>query len=291
MKVFAPAKINLFLQVTGRRSDGYHELRSLMCCVGVYDTLTLYFGAKDDGIECDHPLVPNDATNLALKAALLFKAELERHTTLTPQKVFIQLKKTIPVGAGLGGGSSDAATVLKALNRYYSQPFDDAQLHALALRLGADVPFFIRQIPALATGIGERLTPFHYLMPLDVLLVYPGFAIATSEVFGSLNLRLTKCEKKLRYFPFNDAGFDVVRHLCNDLEPTVSERYPVVQKIKKELLNQGAMGALLTGSGSTVFGLFASANDSHKAGEVLARQAGWTVFATRLLLAPEDQIF
>lgn len=290
MKLSAPAKINLFLQVTGRRSDGYHELRSLMCCVGVYDTLTLHLDAETDGIECYHPQVPGDESNLAYKAAMLFKSELEQHTTITARKVFIQLSKVIPVGAGLGGGSSDAASVLTGLNRYYGSPFTNPQLHAMAIRLGADVPFFIDRTPAIATGVGECLTPFTGLSPMEVLLVYPGFGIATAEVFENLNLRLTKCEKKLRNISFKTAGFDVVRHLCNDLEMTVIGRYPVIGKIKEDLLNQGAMGAMMTGSGSTVFGLFATSKASRKACAVLKGRAGWTVFPTRLLLAPETLI-
>lgn len=286
MKLSAPAKVNLFLQVTGRRSDGYHELRSLMCCVGVYDTLTLHMDTDAEGIECDHPQVPGDKTNLAYQAVMLFNTELEQQTGISARKVFIQLSKTIPVGAGLGGGSSDAATVLTGLNRYYGAPFDNARLHAMALRLGADVPFFIDQVPAIATGVGERLAPFPGLPPMDVLLVYPGLSISTAEVFENLNLRLTKCEKKLRYISFEKSGFDVVRHLCNDLEMTVMERYPVIRTIKEAILNQGAMGTLMTGSGSTVFGLFASADAAAKAGAVLARQSGWTVFPTRLLSDP-----
>ena len=287
MSLSAPAKINLFLQVTGRRSDGYHELRSLMCCVDVCDTITLNMQAPADGIACEHPAMPDDADNLAFRAAALFRSELERHTTIRPGKVFIHLEKTIPVGAGLGGGSSDAAAVLRGLNRYYEHPFSTPRLQAMALRLGADVPFFIEGVPALAEGIGERLTPVRNLAPMAVLLVYPGFGIATAEVFKNLNLRLTNCKKKLRNVSFNTAEFNAIRHLCNDLEMTVTERYPVIQEVKKELLNRGAMGALMTGSGSSVFGLFASVADSRKAWRVLSQRPEWKVFATRLLLACE----
>jgi 4-diphosphocytidyl-2-C-methyl-D-erythritol kinase len=286
MILSAPAKINLFLQVTGRRSDGYHELRSLMCCVGLFDTLTLTIGTDQSGIECNHPDVPGDKTNLAFQAAQLYGRELESHTGICPHNVFIKLDKTIPVGAGLGGGSSNAAAVLKGLNRHYKEPFSRADLGSMAVRLGADVPFFIDAVPSLATGIGERLTPIRGLSPLEVLLVYPGFGISTAEAFKNLNLRLTKCEKKLRNLSFDATGFDAVRYLCNDLETAVAKRYPVIEEIKKELIKQGAKGALMTGSGSTVFGIFSSATDSRKAEKVFARHNGWAVFATRLLLAP-----
>jgi 4-diphosphocytidyl-2-C-methyl-D-erythritol kinase len=286
MKLLAPAKINLFLQVTGRRGDGYHELRTLMCCVGIFDTLTVHVGTPRNEIRCDYPGVPADATNLALKAAVLFHEEWARETGSSPMRVSLHLDKTIPVGAGLGGGSSDAAAMLNGLNQYHGLPFERTRLHAMALSLGADVPFFIDRCPAVAMGIGERLMPFHGLPPFAVLLVYPGFVVSTAEVFKNLNLRLTKCEKKLRYLSFDSAKFSAVRHLCNDLETAVIPRYPVIEKIKKELLNQGAMGALMTGSGSTVFGLFATAEESHRAEKALARQAGWQVFSTQLLLNP-----
>lgn len=286
MKLLAPAKINLFLQVTGRREDGYHELRTLMCCVGIFDTLTVHIGSQRNEIRCDYPGVPADATNLALKAAVLFHEELAGKTGTSPLKVSLHLEKKIPVGAGLGGGSSDAAAMLNGLNQYHGLPFDNTWLHTMALSLGADVPFFIERRPAMAMGIGEQLTPFHGLSPFAVLLVYPGFVISTAEAFKNLNLRLTKCKKKLRYLSFDSAKFSAVRNLCNDLETAVIPRYPVIEKIKKELLNQGAMGALMTGSGSTVFGLFATAKESQRAERALVRQSGWQVFSTHLLLNP-----
>ncbi len=284
MEVKAPAKINLFLQVVGRRPDGYHELRSLMCCIGLYDTLALTMGAVRDEITCDSPDVPCDATNLALRAALLFNRTLAGTTSLSPLHVSIHLTKRIPVGAGLGGGSSDAAAVLNTLNGYYNRPLSDTLLHALALELGADVPFFIYARPALATGIGERLEPCTVLPPLAVVVVYPGFGISTARVFKNLNLRLTKCEKHLRYFPFKYGKFDMARHMFNDLEPVAIRQYPVIHKIKNELLNQGARGALMTGSGSAVFGLFTDLQQGCKAADAMTKDGQWQVFATQLLV-------
>jgi 4-diphosphocytidyl-2-C-methyl-D-erythritol kinase len=282
MKISAPAKINLFLQVLGRRDDGYHELRTLMCCIGLHDTLVLRMGTDRSDLTCSDVRIPCNADNLALKAVLLFNRALAAETSIAPLNVAIELIKRIPAGAGLGGGSSDAAAVLKQLNRYYHNPLSDGRLHALALSLGADVPFFIHGRPAIATGVGECLEPYCNLPPWGVVVVYPGFGLSTAEVFNNLNLGLTKCEKQLRYFPFKYGKFDIVRHLCNDLETVAADRFPVIKTIKKELLNQGAMGSLMTGSGSAVFGLFSDLQAARRVGDALAGNAEWQVFATEL---------
>lgn len=153
--LLAPAKINLCLHVLGRRPDGYHELYSLMCPVALYDRLRLRPGGAADQIACDPPSVPADDSNLALKAAKLFNHTLLAEGLKNVPKVCIHLEKKIPVGAGLGGGSSDAAAVLKGLNACHGQPFAGERLRAMALNLGADVPFFIDARPAIAQGIGN----------------------------------------------------------------------------------------------------------------------------------------
>lgn len=289
MELLAPAKLNLYLAVVGRRDDGYHELRTLMCCVGVYDTIVMRmetpFANKpaQAQIVCDHPDVPSDGTNLACRAALTFNEALVAHTTIAPASLSINLKKGIPVGAGLGGGSSDAAAVLRALNTHYDRPFGSRRLQALALSLGADVPFFIDPKPALATGIGEKLTPYSGLTPMGVVIIYPGFGISTAHVFENLNLGLTKCEKQLRYFPFKNGKFNAARHLYNQLETVVVQHHPVIAKIKNDLLDQGAMGSLMTGSGSAVFGLFADAAGAQRAKAAMRQHRGWQVYATELI--------
>ena len=283
MKISAPAKINLFLQVLGRRDDGYHELRTLMVCIGLHDTLVLRMGTSRNAIICSHPDVPADETNLALKAALAYNRALADKTSLIPLNLSIELIKRIPVGAGLGGGSSDAAAVLNGLNRYYNNPLSDEKLHALALSLGADVPFFVHGQPAIATGVGEHLESYTGLSPWGVVVVYPGFGLSTAEVFKNLNLRLTKCEKQLRYFPFKNGKFCALHHLCNDLEPGVTARFPVIQELKKVLLDHGALGALMTGSGSAVFGLFADPQAAQDVRRALACRDEWQIFVTELL--------
>lgn len=282
MEIQAPAKINLFLEVLRRRDDGYHELRTLMCCIGLCDTLKVTLGGTADRIRCDHPDVPGDESNLALRAAELFNHTLIGQSEIEPKHVTIELTKRIPTGAGLGGGSSDAAAVLNLLNDVYKNPFNVAQLQHMALALGADVPFFILQQPALAGGIGEQLEFFGGLSPWKVVVVYPGFGISTAQVFENLNLGLTKCKKKLRYSLFDQGKFDPSRHLCNDLETVAMRRFPVLGEIKKDLLNQGAIGSLMTGSGSAVFGLFADAPTARKAVDGLSEQHGWQIIATEL---------
>ena len=283
MELQAPAKINLFLRVVGRRSDGYHELETLMCCIGLYDTLRLSVGTGQSGITCSDPHLPCDASNLAYKAALNFNAALANSTDISPRNVFIRLVKRIPSGAGLGGGSSDAAAVLNGLNRHYDRPFDRDKLLAMALEIGADVPFFIDGRPALAKGVGEVLTPYDELPPWGVVVVYPGFGISTAGVFKNLNFGLTKCEKPHRYFLFNKGKYDRFRHMCNDLESVAIRQFPVIETIKNELLNQGADGALMTGSGSAVFGLFADLSSAQTAAKVLATSVKGEVFATQLV--------
>jgi 4-diphosphocytidyl-2-C-methyl-D-erythritol kinase len=286
IELLAPAKINLFLHVLGHRPDGYHELCSLMCCVALYDRLRLTLGGAADTIVCDPPWVPADDSNLALKAALLFNDTLAGETHRPVQRVTIHLNKCIPVGAGLGGGSSDAAAVLNGLNRYHGRPLDPQHLRALALRLGADVPFFIDQRPAIAQGIGERLTPYEGLPPLWTVLVYPGFGLSTAQVYKGLNLALTKSKKKLRYFPFKNGIFSATHHLHNDLEAGVGDHFPVIEKIKDELSNQGAIGSLMTGSGSVVYGLFADEAGARSAKAALDLDAtpGRRTFVAELLV-------
>jgi 4-diphosphocytidyl-2-C-methyl-D-erythritol kinase len=270
MKIFSPAKINLFLQVLGKRSDGYHDLMSLMCCIGLYDTVSLTFGVKNIAVSCHHPGVPEDDKNLAFGAAHLFLKTLNKN-----EGVKIIIQKQIPVAAGLGGGSSNAAAVFLGLNRYYGYPFSTEELMSMGLSIGADVPFFIFQKPAIASGIGEKLEAYQNLKNLKILLVFPGFSVSTADVYKKLNLGLTKCKKKLKSFLLNKQRFDPRCHLCNDLEAVTASKYPVITTIKEALLNHGALGALMTGSGPTIFGLFSDSNAASRASQALFRIHKW----------------
>jgi len=263
MKILSPAKINLFLQVTGKRPDGFHELYSLMCCLDLFDVILLRFGGKKIVVESANPKIPLDETNSAYRAARLFFDSMQITAGLN-----IRIEKALPVAAGLGGGSSNAAGVLMGLNRRYGSPFSRDELVAMGLELGADVPFFLFQKPALASGVGEILEAYRGTLPYHVVLLNPGFEVLTGEVFGNLNLGLTKCKKIITKPLLKQSGFDPLLHLCNDLETVTIPKYSVIEVLKKKLLKYGALGALMSGSGPTVFGLF---SDPRKADE--ARQA------------------
>ncbi len=283
LEVFSPAKINLFLAVTGRRPDGYHELVSLMCTVRLGDRIRIRFAGRGISAECIHPEVPAGDGNLAVMAARAFVAALDPRTARGLPGLRIGIDKTIPVGAGLGGGSSNAAAVLTALNRRFGDPLPAIRLHRIALDLGADVPFFLEGGPALARGVGERLTPFPGLDPMAAVIVYPGFPVSTAAVFRRLKLTLTKCEKKLRRLLLNSESFCIRTHLCNDLEATTFSEYPVIGSIKETLRSAGADGALMSGSGSAVFGLFPTPDAAARARRHLAdRHPEWQVFHTSL---------
>jgi len=273
MRILSPAKINLFLQITGKRPDGYHDLVSLMCCVGLYDTVSLTFGVKETSVSCRHPDVPEDKTNLAAAAALLFFNTLNIN-----DGVKISIEKQIPVGAGLGGGSSNAAAVFFGLNRYYGDAFPQEKLISMGRSIGADVPFFIFRKPAIVSGIGDKLNAYQQLESFKILLVFPGFGISTAKVYKNLNLGLTNCKKKLRSFLLNKQSFDPGCHLCNDLEPIAASMHPGIFTAKEALLKHGALGALMSGSGSTVFGLFSDSHTAFKANRALAANDEWQLY-------------
>lgn len=287
LRLKAPAKINLFLRITGKRPDGYHDLVSLMCPLALHDSLTLTPGGKGIRVLCDYPGVPQDATNLAARSAKLFFETAFTDTSPPVSGLCIQIEKQIPVGAGLGGGSSDAAAVLTALNNHWGQPLSSSEMMALGARIGADVPFFVMGAPALATGIGDRLEPFPHLSPWTAVLVYPNEAISTAWVYKNLNLRLTKDEKKLSKFHFDGRFFNVDEHLVNDLEAVTIRALPVIKVIKRLLLAHGAAGAMMSGSGSTVFGLFADPKRAISACTALGnhqQSQNWTLYVADLLI-------
>ena len=291
MLVKSPAKINLFLHVTGKRPDGYHDLLSLMCRITLYDHLEVTSSDRPGiHVRCTDRDVPADSTNLAYRAADLFFRRLGRMPALPPNEdrngLTIHIEKNIPVAAGLGGGSSNAAAVLSALNAAFGRPFSGADLRGMGLSLGADVPFFLSGSPALASGIGERLAPYEKLRDYTVLLVCPEFTVSTAWVYKNLNLRLTKCEKHLKNFHFGTLEFDAGRHLCNDLETVTAERYGEIGRIKDSLMALGADGALMSGSGPSVFGVFTETKKARAAQKVLAASGVRRTFVAGLLMQP-----
>jgi len=163
-----------------------------MCCISLYDTVSIEFGVDKTSVVCNSPKVPENDSNLAVIAANIFFKKLSKN-----ENIKILIDKKIPVAAGLGGGSSNAAFILLGLNQYYGRPFSRDELIAMGLSIGADVPFFIFQKPALASGIGEKLEAYQKLDPFKVLVIYPpGISVSTSDIYKNFNLGLTKCKKK-----------------------------------------------------------------------------------------------
>lgn len=277
--IHTPAKINLFLAVESRRPDGYHDLFSLMCPVSIFDTVTLSFDRKKTTVACTHPDVPQNEENLAFKAAeIFFKALGRKHP------VSIHIQKRIPVAAGLGGGSSDAAAVLSGLNQWLGHPFSIEKLTQFSSSVGADVPFFITPEPALVSGIGDKLCPFKKIPHFWVVLISFKFKVSTADVYKNLNLALTKCKKKLKSFGFRDKRFDAEKYLCNDLETVTMSRWPEIAAAKQALIDRGAAGALMSGSGPTVFGLFNEEKAARMAKSGLQQHhRDWRIFVADLL--------
>ena len=283
LSVRAPAKINLFLRVTGRRADGYHTLQTRMQKVGLFDLLKVQRGGEGVRLHCVGADLPENADNLVHRAASLFLETVAQRRGRTLGGVKISLTKNIPIAAGLGGGSSDAAAALKALNFLFEAGLTAGELAAIGLELGADVPFFLADTPAaLAVGIGEILTPVAPLSGCFVLLVNPGFSVSTRWVYQTF--ALTKEEKTTIFKNFRESA-DPAGQPClsatveglpaaleNDLETVTITRYPEIGRIKEELLAHGAVAALMSGSGPTVFALFSDQQAAETCRVLFARR-------------------
>lgn len=250
MIIQAPAKINWSLDIVGKRPDGYHLVQMIMQQISLADIIELE-EAEQDSIICDAGL-PLDEQNMALKAWLLLKEELD-----LKQHLEIKITKKIPVAAGLGGGSSDAAAVLKGVDQMFSLGLDHNQMNRLALKLGSDVPFFLIEGAAVAEGIGEILSPLPPLNKQYLLLVNPGLPVSTAEVYQEFSLKRVK--KHPHIHPLIDALlFGEPQYigplLINVLETVTAQKYAQIKKIKFELAACG-LYPLMSGSGPTVFGL------------------------------------
>ena len=255
LKFKTPAKVNLGLHVHGKREDGFHELETIFQMVSLFDDVELELLSSGIKLECDMPGIPTDDTNLVCKAALLLRKSYQ----VEGKGVSIRLKKKIPFGAGLGGGSGNAAGVLMGLNRLWDLNIDREKLFTLAAELGSDVPFFLTSPCALGKGRGERLKVLESCSKFQVLLVFPGFPIATSWVYRNLRLKLTKRPNNISILRKNLSLSNITSlgsQLYNDLESVVIQKFPEVKVVKDELWAWGALGVLLSGSGSTVFGIF-----------------------------------
>ncbi|TYT74894.1 4-(cytidine 5'-diphospho)-2-C-methyl-D-erythritol kinase [Desulfobotulus mexicanus] len=277
----APAKVNLILRITGKRIDGYHELQSLMCPIALWDELWLSCGRPGIRIHVKNGngLVPDNSENLAVRAAEIFYDAAKIQSALD-----IEMEKNIPVAAGLGGGSSDAAAVLMGLNEIYGFPLSQSLLFSLASGLGADVPFFLMRGAAWAEGIGDQLESFRKIQPLYMVLVNPNAPLSTAAVYKNLKWGLTKEGIKTKKPHFEETLMDPVPWLFNDLESVAASMCQEVVRIREAVLEAGASGVLMSGSGPTVFGLFNDQKAAVEAESFLSVHfKHWRVVATQLM--------
>jgi len=250
VRVLSPAKINLLLKVTGKRNDGYHELLTLMVPVSFFDTL--YLQKEKENIELDAPDCGcSSADNLVFKAAGLFKLKTEIRNG-----VRIRIDKNVPFGAGLGGGSSNAAHTLVALNKLFGTGLTENQLCQMAGEIGADCPFSIHGKPALMGGRGDELIADTLIEDRVYLLVIPPFGISTAKVFSKYKMSLTNSKDVFKMQDIIRESIAPEKYLLNELEDSAFELHPELETVKMELIRAGALGALMSGSGSTVFGVF-----------------------------------
>ncbi len=266
----SPCKVNLLLNILGQRPDGFHELESLLHPIGVYDRLTLTRTGQGLEMTCSEAALPTDSRNLAYRAAEMFLEAAHIR-----EGVRLHLEKRIPLAAGLGGGSGNAATTLLGLNELFGGPLGAEALHSLAARCGSDVPFFLHSTPALATGRGEQiqaLGAFPALEGTAFLLIHPGFGIATAWAYQQLARfpealhgrpgRARKLLALLQTADLKSAGAE----FYNSLEAPALEKYPILALYQEFLRANGAAATLMSGSGSTTFALL----DTPAAAQALA---------------------
>jgi 4-diphosphocytidyl-2-C-methyl-D-erythritol kinase len=289
LTLFSPIKVNLYLRIVGKRADGYHDLETVMVPLDFGDLLT--FAPQPHGIvlKCDHPGLPTGDTNLVVRAAKLLA---QKFGVTAGAKITLQ--KRAPVAAGVGGGSSNAAFTLSGLNQLWNLNASGAQLDELAAQLGSDINFFLAEGAALCRGRGELVEPVPCRLTASILLVNPGFGISTKWAYGSwakaaLGLTVAPPDVTLLARSLADGDLQgVSRGLFNSLEAPSVGKFPVLELLKMTMRAHGAAGALMSGSGATVFGLFASAQDAERAGKAVREQFGpsmWTQ-VTRVAATP-----
>lgn len=273
--MFSPAKINLYLRITGKRPDGYHELETVMLPLDFGDTMT--FEPRAAGIElvCDDPRLPVDETNLVVRAAkrLVERQRVERGAKIT-------LQKRTPLAAGLGGGSSNAAATLAGLDELWSLHAPRSTLHDIAAKLGSDINFFLAGGAAICRGRGEKVEPIDCRLSATILLVNPGFGISTKWAYESWakaasGLTAKPVEVTVVARALADDDLEALsRSLYNSLEAPSIRKYPVLELLKATMRECGAAGAMMSGSGATVFGLFAEGAAAQAAGVRIREQFG-----------------
>jgi len=280
IRIRAYAKINLGLFIKGRRSDGFHEIETILLPIELYDKINIEKSLNDIIIECNEPSVPVDNKNLTYIA---FQKLREIYPSKIKEGIKIYIEKNIPVGAGLGGGSSDAGGVLLGVRNLWNIGVSDKILKMIASQLGSDVPFFIDCKPALAQGRGEILKEIDYNIKKWILLICPDITISTSWAYKNFNFILTNKVKNINLGKLIKKNILKFRDLIfNDLEIPVFSQYPQLREIKEELYKSGAEFALMSGSGSCLYGLFKDKNKAEKVSQKF-KEFG-NVYLTRQVL-------
>ena len=259
----AYGKINIGLDVTGRREDGYHLVRMIMQTVNLYDEVSVKKQETGITVQTNRPFIPNDERNLAFTAA---KAVMERYSL--SEGVRIDIGKSIPVAAGMAGGSADAAAVLKGMKELFALEISEEEMDEIALKLGADVPFCLRKRTYLAEGIGEELTRLPDMPSCYCLIVNPGFGVSTKDVYKKIDAIKDPKHPEIDRI-IEGLGRKSIENVAlsmgNILELAVIPDHPQIQEIKEIMLKNGALGAMMSGSGPTVFGLFRTENNLNRA--------------------------
>lgn len=280
------AKINLDLRILGLRPDGYHDLRTIFQTLALNDTLTFTARKGAFRIQCDDPELPTDRRNLVWQAASLLWRTAGKGRGHTPRDAVVQLQKRIPVQAGLGGGSANAAIALLGLARVWELDVDLPTISRLAAGIGADVPFFLLGGTALGLGRGDDISPLIDLPRSSAVIVRPRFGISTPEAYRWYDAEPRTRVRSLSRRALPAAWPKWARNLGNDLETPVTAHHPTIGRIKQALIEAGAVYAAMSGSGSTVFGLFERHDAANRTARDLARP-GWHVLATRTVTRAE----
>ncbi|MFH1797996.1 MAG: 4-(cytidine 5'-diphospho)-2-C-methyl-D-erythritol kinase [Candidatus Omnitrophota bacterium] len=283
MNFTAPAKINLYLEVISRKEDGYHEIATLFERISILDFISIEPDAPRTNIVCDNPKIPVQETSLLFRTVKAFTFEYGKDIHFD-----IHLQKKIPIAAGLGGGSSDAACLLKGMNKVMGQPFDKEKLFDIAQKLGADIPFFLEEYSfAQAEGRGDIVREIKTSLKLWHVLLSPPFELSTKEVYAKVShFSLTKSrglDKMTAAFLNKKSVESIAKNCRNDLQTIALQAFPELKAARSELKKVGAKVVLLSGSGPTVFGIFEQREEALSAesrlGQVFSVENGWRVYA------------
>jgi 4-diphosphocytidyl-2-C-methyl-D-erythritol kinase len=275
------AKINLDLRILGTRPDGFHDLKTIFQSLALFDNVTVTVRRGPLTVTCDEPDIPTDQRNLVWKAASLLHRTV-RGKNSPPRDIAIDLRKRVPPEAGLGGGSSNAAMTMLALNKLWRLDLDLATLSRIGARLGADVPYFIVGGTALGLGRGDDIYPLADMPPVHVVILRPGFGVATADAYKWFDEESRRAVKDPAQRPVPPGWPAWSTTLRNDLEIPVTRHHPAIGRIRQSLLDAGAAFAAMSGSGSAVFGLFERADAARRTANDLSRP-GWLSLHTRTL--------